>query len=230
MHPLLLRKGDDHRLVARGARLLALLLLFGVGACSAGPLGTLDPLVPFTGTEDLAQHYREHMVPLVVIGETVYLPSETCVGLMQRHLGTAQEERSLASDQETRIVSQVGEDRRLDTAAEERELAGENEDRSLGSQDESRELAGEEESRELAGEDEDRNLDSRDESRRLAGEDERRGLEGDDENRLLGGEVQRLECRRLGDGEFQILQAQRLQPSIYMGQRLVPVPDGSVTF
>lgn len=169
-------------------------------------------------------------MPLVVIGETVYLPSEACVGLMQRHLGTAQEERSLASDQETRVVSQVSEDRRLDTAAEERELAGENEDRNIGSQDESRELAGEDESRELAGENEDRNLDSQDESRELDGADERRGLAGGDENRRLEGEVQRLECRRLGDGEFQILQAQRLQPRIYMGQSLLPAGDGSVTF
>lgn len=199
------REGSSRPLIDRGARLLLLLLLLlpVLGGCSAGTLGSLVPLGPFTGTDALVPHYREHMVPLVLIGETVYLPPETCVGPIERHLGTSEEERPLVSDRETRVVTGVGEDRRLDGASEERELAGADEDRSLGAQDESRELAG---------------------------EDESRGLAREEEDRRLGGNIERVECRRLGENAFQILQAERLQPRIYLGQGLVPVPDGSVTF
>lgn len=203
-----------------------------LSACGSAPLGTLEPAGPYSADEvsALAPLFREGAVPLVVIGSTVYVPSAECAGPSERLLGGADQGRALDGADENRRVSGDGENRSTAGADEQRRVAGEDEQRRTAGAGETRRVDGEGEARRAGGAAEDRSLDGDGEQRTTGGAGEDRQMAGGGEERGLGGATQALRCRREGDSAFYILNHERLQPKVYLGERLEDVREGYVRY
>jgi hypothetical protein len=113
----------------------------------------------------------KYSVPLVLIGNMLYIPDTPCT-----------KGRELAGDTEGRT------------------LGGDTEGRALGGDTEGRTLGGDTEGRTLGGDTEGRTLGGDTEGRTLGGDTEGRTLGGDTEGRTLGGAMYTLTCFALPDG------------------------------
>ncbi len=202
------------------------------------PTGTLQLIGPYIGEPALDSLYRQSGVPLILIDETVYLPSIPCVE--PRRAGGETEDRRLGGETENRKIGGETEDRKLAGQTEDRTLGGETEDRKVGGETEDRKLAGLTEDRKLGGETEERKVGGETEDRKLAGDTEERELGGEAEDRRLGGETEGrdhggaslgLRCSPFASGQgFQILNPPRARIRVYDGMRLREVRDGFVTY
>ena len=169
------------------ALLAASAMAWGVACGGAGPTTALGRVASLSEKPNLDALYRREGVPLLLIGNSVYVPPCACLDqpCVPRFGGVA-EARAIGQSSEGRAVGQTTEARDLGQAAEARRAGGAAEGRESGTAVENRAAGTLGEAR-VAG---------------VAGETRRAGAEG--EQRLGGAESVPLTCRYRGSGRFEV--------------------------
>ncbi|HXG39294.1 MAG TPA: hypothetical protein VNL36_11045 [Bacteroidota bacterium] len=198
----------------------AVFSLLAIGCSSTQPTGNLQKIGNMVDREQLQKLYKELQVPLVLVGNDIFLPPKECLCDEQRNYGAGEEQRSLGGGEEQRHLGGSKEERRIAGEGEKRELSGSGEKRTLG---------GDVERRKTGGEDETRRIGVIGESRQVSGGAEQRAQAGATERRIHGGEGEGLQCVKLPDCEgFEILNGSRLDIRIFDGVTIRVISGGIV--
>lgn len=209
--------------------LWAVLSLLAIGCSSTQPTGNLQKIGNMVDREQLQKLYKELQVPLVLVGNDIFLPPKECLCDEQRNYGAGEEQRSLGGGEEQRRLGGGEEQRHLGGSKEERRIAGEGEKRELSGSGEKRTLGGDVEGRKTGGEDETRRIGVIGESRQVSGGAEQRAQAGATERRIHGGEGEGLQCVKLPDCEgFEILNGSRLEIRVFDGETIRVIRGGVV--
>lgn len=206
----------------------AFLLCVGVGTLAAGPAacaaapGVLERVARSPDAAEMKRLHGQFDAPLVLIGETVFVPSCACLEQpCKREFGNVGETREKASARDRRDVAGARDDRERAQTSEKREggNAGEHRDRRAAAEERVRGSMADQREPGHAGEE-----------RQVVSVADARDQRGAVEWRELGGAVSKLGCARIGHREFEVMAAPNQSVRFFDGTTVSNAPDRVVRY